>query len=256
MVYSFLPFFFSIIFFSIVSSFLVFFKFGFFFINFFLIFFVFKWFFSVFIEALLGYHFFFILDGFKFGFFLFVFREIIFFFSFFWFFFDIILVTVIDLGFFSTPLGVIKINPLGLPFLNSLLLLSRAVILTFSHYSFLSSNFSIFSLFFSFFFGLIFFFIQLSEYFSSFFSFRDRVYGSLFFLLTGFHGLHVILGIFFLILNFFRKFEKSLTFFHHVGFEFSILYWHFVDVIWLFLFFFVYWWVFFSLFYLEFLISN
>lgn len=195
-------------------------------------------------EAFIGYHSRFFLDCFKFGFFLFLFSELIFFFSFFWFFFDLVFVTSLDLGFVTVPIGLIKINPIGLPLFNSLLLLSRAVVLTFCHYFFLINCFSVLSLFFSIFLGFIFFLVQLSEYSNSFFAFSDRVYGRIFFLTTGFHGLHVLFGLSFLLFNLFRKFLKTFNFYHHMGFEFSILYWHFVDVIWLFLFFFVYWWVF------------
>jgi heme/copper-type cytochrome/quinol oxidase subunit 3 len=113
------------------------------------------------LEGLLGYQGFFVLDGLKFGFFLFLFSEFMFFFSIFWFFFDIILVTTLDIGFYSVPLGLEKINPFGLPFLNSLLLLSRAIVLTFSHYSFLSNNFSSLSLFFSIFLGFFFFWFSV-----------------------------------------------------------------------------------------------
>lgn len=134
------------------------------------------------------------------------------------------MVTRLDLGFFGAPIGVEKINPLGLPFFNSLLLLRSAVVLRFSHYNFLMNEFSLLSLFFCIFLGLIFLLIQVSEYKNSFFNFRDRVFGRIFFLTTGFHGIHVFIGVIFLFLNLVRKFLKVINFFHHSGFEFSILY--------------------------------
>jgi heme/copper-type cytochrome/quinol oxidase subunit 3 len=185
---------------------------------------LFFWVKRILLEGISGFHNFFVIDGLKFGFFLFLFSELIFFFRIFWFYFDVILVARIDLGLYNVPLGLLKINPFGLPFLNSLLLLRRAVVLTWSHYVFLLRGFSLFSLFFTFFLGFLFFVIQCFEYIGSFYGFSDSVFGRIFFLSTGFHGFHVLLGLLFLFFNFLRKIFKRINFFHHLGFEFSILY--------------------------------
>lgn len=207
------------------------------------------WFKDISFEGLRGFHNFFVIDGFKIGFAFFIFSEVIFFFRFFWVFFDSSLSPVLDLGDYWPPFGLVLINPFGVPFLNSLVLLSRAITLTWSHHRFLY-GFSYFKgLIFTIILGVFFLYIQYVEYNSSFFSFSDGVFGSLFFSLTGFHGLHVLLGVIFLFFNWIRLRNNHLVINHHLSFEFSIIYWHFVDVVWLFLFIFIYWWVF-----LEFII--
>lgn len=80
------------------------------------------------------------------------------------------------------------------------------------------------------------------EYYNAPFSFSDGAYGSTFFFATGFHGLHVIIGTIFLAVAFNRVMNYELTNQHHVGFESAILYWHFVDIVWLFLFIVIYGW--------------
>jgi cytochrome c oxidase subunit 3 len=84
--------------------------------------------------------------------------------------------------------------------------------------------------------------LQVLEYAHAAFGFKDGVYASTFYLATGFHGLHVIIGTLFLIVCQIRIYKGQLTAEKHLGFEFAAWYWHFVDVVWLFLFVFVYWW--------------
>jgi len=84
--------------------------------------------------------------------------------------------------------------------------------------------------------------LQLYEYLNASFSISDSVYGSTFFMLTGFHGFHVIVGTIFLVVCFFRFLNYHFTDSHHLGFEAAAWYWHFVDVVWLFLLISVYWW--------------
>jgi heme/copper-type cytochrome/quinol oxidase subunit 3 len=90
--------------------------------------------------------------------------------------------------------------------------------------------------------GILFMFLQVFEYKTAPFSITDGIYGSLFFLLTGFHGLHVMIGIIFLIVCAKRMEKEHFTSKHHLGFEAAAYYWHFVDVVWLFLFISLYWW--------------
>jgi cytochrome c oxidase subunit 3 len=133
---------------------------------------------------------------------------------------------------------------LGIPLLNTILLLMSGVTITYSHQAILSRNMylSIDGLVWTLIFGFIFIGLQLFEYRYSFFSINDGVYGSVFFILTGFHGLHVIIGCCFLCVSLYRLLNYHFTSEHHVGYEVGILYWHMVDVVWLFLFIFVYLW--------------
>lgn len=90
--------------------------------------------------------------------------------------------------------------------------------------------------------AFIFIFFQQLEYVESFYSFNDGVYGSLFFLMTGFHGIHVIVGAFFILVCFIRDRFFHFSPKHHIGFQTAAWYWHFVDVVWIFLFCVVYLW--------------
>jgi len=90
--------------------------------------------------------------------------------------------------------------------------------------------------------GFIFSFLQAVEYYEAKFTISDGIYGSIFFLATGFHGFHVLIGSTFLFVCLFRAMNHHFTRQHHFGFEAAAWYWHFVDVVWLFLFISVYWW--------------
>jgi len=90
--------------------------------------------------------------------------------------------------------------------------------------------------------GAVFTFLQGIEYYEANFSMSDGIYGSVFFLATGFHGFHVLIGSTFLFVCLFRLFSHHFTTQHHFGFEAAAWYWHFVDVVWLFLFVSIYWW--------------
>ena len=225
----------------------IFFKYG---SNFFIIFIfiliilIFIWFKDVCFEGLRGYHNFFVQDGLKYGMMLFIFREFIFFFCIFWLFFDTSIVLMIDVGDTWPIDGLVLINPLGVPLLNSFVLLRSAASVTWSHYSLLSNNNSLTRLFLTILLSVYFLLLQRIEYLESFFSIRRGIYGRIFFFSTGFHGLHVLFGSIFLIVNYTRILNNHFRYTHHLGFEFSIIYWHFVDVVWLFLFVFVYWWSF------------
>ena len=91
-------------------------------------------------------------------------------------------------------------------------------------------------------FGLAFTYVQWVEYCNAPFTMADGIYGSLFFMMTGFHGIHVIVGTAFLAVNWYRTYAYHFSPGHHLGFEFGAWYWHFVDVVWILLYFCVYWW--------------
>jgi cytochrome c oxidase subunit 3 len=91
-------------------------------------------------------------------------------------------------------------------------------------------------------FAILFTALQGLEYANAGFTFADGIYGTVFYFGTGFHGFHVIVGTLFIAVAFYRIIAYHLTETHHIGFEASILYWHFVDVVWLFLYVSVYWW--------------
>lgn len=84
--------------------------------------------------------------------------------------------------------------------------------------------------------------LQVFEYIEAPFTIADGIYGSTFFLATGFHGFHVFVGTVFLGICLVRVVQNHFTKHHHFGFEAAAWYWHFVDVVWLFLFVAIYWW--------------
>ncbi len=112
------------------------------------------------------------------------------------------------------------------------------------HHSILFGNKydAVISLFSTIFLGVIFTLWQLFEYQTAPFSISDSVYGSIFYLTTGFHGFHVLVGSTFLIVCLLRANNHHFTRQHHFGFEAAAWYWHFVDVVWLFLFIVFYLW--------------
>lgn len=175
---------------------------------------------------------------------LFIVSELLFFVSFFWAFFHSRLVPVVELGGRWPPCGIKAFNPFQVPLLNTVILLSSGVRVTWAHQGLLvGKNYEVWkSLFVTWFLGMYFLLLQLYEYINSSFRIRDSVFGSVFFVATGFHGFHVIVGSLFLIVMWVRVWLGHFSEFHHFGFEASAWYWHFVDVIWLFLFSVVYWW--------------
>ena len=181
---------------------------------------------------------------FKIGIILFIRSEVMFFFSFFWCYFDFVLVVDRELGRIWPPKGVRRINPFSVPLLNTLILLSSGVIITWRHFSILEDNWlwASFSLIVTLILGVYFLFIQWKEYYDTSYNFIRRGYGRIFFLATGFHGFHVFLGCRLILGNLSRIFQLRYDRIRHWNFEFVAWYWHFVDVVWLFLYLFVYWW--------------
>jgi heme/copper-type cytochrome/quinol oxidase subunit 3 len=136
----------------------------------------------------------------------------------------------------------ILVDPFRIPLLKTIILLSSGVTVTWCHHSVLGGKYqdAVLRLRVTCLLGRLFLCMQIMEYRLRYFSINSMVYGTVFFLLTGFHGMHVIVGTIFLMVCLFRLIIYDLKAFRHVGFERAAWYWHFVDVVWLFLFFFVY----------------
>lgn len=181
---------------------------------------------------------------FKTGIILFITSEVMFFVSFFWCYFDFVLVVDYELGGVWPPKGVQRINPFRIPLLNTIILLSSGVLITWAHFSILNNDWlvRVIRLLFTLILGVYFLFIQFQEYVDATYTFIRRGYGRIFFLATGFHGFHVLLGCLLITGSLVRIVSLRCDSFSHYNFEFSAWYWHFVDVVWLFLFIFIYWW--------------
>jgi len=182
--------------------------------------------------------------GLRIGMILFIISEIMFFVAFFWGFFHSSLAPTIAIGCVWPPIGIEPISAFGLPLLNTLLLLTSGATVTWTHHSIISGNKqeSVISLFLTIILALIFTVIQVFEYIQAPFTISSGIYGSTFFMSTGFHGFHVLIGTLFLSVCLYRLIKGHFTKEHHLGFEAAAWYWHFVDVVWLFLFVSVYWW--------------
>nr|UZZ44226.1 cytochrome c oxidase subunit III [Orthotrichia sp. XG-2021] len=180
----------------------------------------------------------------RYGMILFIVSEIFFFISFFWTYFHSSLSPNIELGTMWPPMNIEMFNPYQIPLLNSIILISSGITVTWTHHSLLKNNYTQanFSLTITLLLGIYFTILQAYEYQQSSFSLSDSIYGSTFFIATGFHGLHVIIGSIFLMMNLIRLNLNHFSKIHHFGFEAAAWYWHFVDVVWLFLYISIYWW--------------
>jgi cytochrome c oxidase subunit 3 len=203
------------------------------------------WFRDVVAEGtLLGNHTFAVQKGLNLGVALFIVSEIFFFISIFWAYFHSALAPTVELGTHWPPAGIASIDYLELPLLNTLLLLSSGASVTYAHHALIAGNRrgTLLGIIITIVLALTFTAIQGYEYYEAPFTISDGAYGSTFFFATGFHGLHVLIGTAFIAVSLFRILSYHLTDHHHLGFEASILYWHFVDVVWLFLYISIYWW--------------
>ena len=182
--------------------------------------------------------------GLRWGILLFICSEVFFFLSFFWAYFQARLCPNIEVGSSWPPVGVEVFRAFGVPLLNTVVLVSSGVRVTWAHHSLIEGKIAgcTMGLGITVILGLYFTALQGLEYYEASFSFADGVYGSTFFIATGFHGLHVIVGTLFLGVSLFRHFGGEFRANHHFGFEAAAWYWHFVDVVWLFLYLAVYWW--------------
>nr|YP_007025104.1 cytochrome c oxidase subunit III [Gorpis annulatus]AEI53347.1 cytochrome c oxidase subunit III [Gorpis annulatus] len=182
--------------------------------------------------------------GLKWGMILFIISEVFFFISFFWGFFHSSLSPTPEIGMVWPPSGIVVFNPMQIPLLNTMVLLSSGITVTWAHHSLMLSNHkqTLHALIFTVMLGLYFTILQGFEYMESSFSISDSVYGSSFYMATGFHGIHVIIGTTFLMVCLIRHNMYHFSSNHHFGFEAAAWYWHFVDVVWLFLYISIYWW--------------
>lgn len=218
---------------------------------------MFVWWKDVIKEGKSGHHKSLVQHGLRVGMALFILSEVMFFFAFFWSFFKAALAPelVFDGGHIFEegikviegvwpPVGVETFNAWDLPFINTLILLLSGTTVTWAHYSLLKNDRKslIQGLIVTVLLGLSFTALQAYEYGHAAFGFKDGIYSSNFYMATGFHGAHVIIGTIFLAVCLVRALKGDMSPKHHLGFEFAAWYWHFVDVVWLFLFAFVYVW--------------
>jgi cytochrome c oxidase subunit 3 len=184
-------------------------------------------------------------SGLRVGMVLFIFSEVMFFIAFFWAFFHS---SMPELNYVASPIwppeGVVPLNAWEMPFMNTLILLSSGGTVTAAHHFIRDGNKprAIFWIGMTVLLGVIFLGTQAYEFKHAAFGFTDGIYSTTFYMATGFHGLHVFIGVCFLTVCFFRAISGHFKPNQHVGFEAAAWYWHFVDVVWLFLFTSIYWW--------------
>ena len=182
----------------------------------------------------------------RYGMILFIASEVMFFVGWFWAFFDASLFpkAVDVVGGVWPPKGLTPINPFAFPLLNTMILLCSGTTVTWAHHSLIHGDrkglknglWCTIAL------GLLFSTIQAYEYIHAPFAFKGNIFGATFFMATGFHGFHVIVGTIFLAVCQYRAYKGDFTPRQHFGFEAAAWYWHFVDVVWLFLFLSIYVW--------------
>ncbi len=190
--------------------------------------------------------------GLRYGMILFIASEVMFFVAWFWAFFDSSLsadsaIQVSKATFTGghwPPQGIEVFDPWHLPLLNTLILLTSGTTVTWAHHALLHDDRRglVWGLVSTVLLGLLFTSVQAYEYAHAPFSFGGNIFGSTFFMATGFHGFHVIVGTIFLTVCLIRASRGDFTPKQHFGFEAAAWYWHFVDVVWLFLFFCIYVW--------------
>lgn len=185
-----------------------------------------------------------VLEGLKLGIILFISSEVFFFVRFFWAYFHSRISPCIEIGQVWPPMSVESFNPINVPLLNTLILLSSGVTVTWRHHCILINDHIIsnFSLCLTWILGLYFTALQGLEYWQACFCISDSCYGSTFYIATGFHGIHVLIGTSFLFICWFRNYFYQINIDHLLGFEIAAWYWHFVDVVWLILYSSIYWW--------------
>ena len=203
------------------------------------------WFLDISREAVIdGYHTRIVRNGLTLGFLFFIASEIMLFFGFFWAFFHSALSPAIDLGSIWPPKGLQYIKISDFPFYNTLLLIFSGFSVTWAHRGISIGSFksALDGLLLTIFLGFFFIILQGIEYFESTFNLQDGVYSSVFFLLTGLHGCHVIVGVIFLFFCFISLLYNHFLKDHYLRFVCAVWYWHFVDIVWILLFLTLYCW--------------
>ena len=188
----------------------------------------------------------------RYGMIMFIASEVMFFVAWFWAFFDASLfpneaiqaARTEVLGGQWPPQGIEVLDPLHLPLFNTVTLLLSGTTVTWAHHALLHNDRKglIWGLTLTVVLGVIFSYVQYYEYAHAPFAFGGSIYGSTFYMATGFHGFHVLVGTIFLAVCLLRAMKGQFTPQKHFGFEAAAWYWHFVDVVWLFLFFCIYIW--------------
>ena len=182
--------------------------------------------------------------GLRFGMMLFIASEVMFFFAFFWAFFSASLFPTEAIGYVWPPENIETIPAFDLPFMMTMILLLSGCTVTWAHHAILEGDQKnmVKALGLTVLLGVAFLGFQIYEYTHVAFGFTEGIFPSTFFMATGFHGFHVFIGTVFLYVCYKRAKKGHFTADRHFGFEAAAWYWHFVDVVWLFLFVAVYWW--------------
>jgi len=188
----------------------------------------------------------------RYGMILFIASEVMFFVAWFWAYFDAAIYAGEAVQYTRTeltgahwpPKGIAVFSPWELPLFNTLILLTSGTTVTWAHHAMLHGDRQGLKqgLWLTVLLGAFFTFVQVYEYSHAGFTFSGHIYGATFFMATGFHGFHVLVGTIFLAICLRRAYLGHFTQKQHLGFEFAAWYWHFVDVVWLFLFAAIYVW--------------
>ena len=182
--------------------------------------------------------------GLRYGMTLFIASEVMFFVAWFWAYFNASLFPTEQIGSAWPPADIHLFDPWHIPLINTLILLLSGTTVTWAHHALQEGNRKelIQGLVCTVGLGVIFTGFQAYEYMHAEFDFAGHIYGATFFMATGFHGFHVIVGTLFLAVCLGRSISGHFKSDHHFGFEAAAWYWHFVDVVWLFLFAAIYVW--------------
>ncbi len=188
----------------------------------------------------------------RYGMIMFIASEVMFFVAWFWAYFDVALFPGEAIQFERAeltggvwpPEGIQTFNPWPLPLFGTLILLTSGTTVTWAHHAMIENDRQSvkWGLWLTVLLGLAFTCVQAYEYITAYFGFSGHIYGATFFMATGFHGAHVIIGTIFLAVCLWRVYLGHFTPKQHLGFEFAAWYWHFVDVVWIFLFASIYVW--------------
>jgi len=182
----------------------------------------------------------------RYGMILFIASEVMFFVAWFWAYFNAALYPSLHEGIDGAwpPKGIELLDPFVFPLLNTLILLLSGTTVTWAHHALIHDDRKGLKngLWVTIALGLIFTCVQAYEYHHAEYGLADSIYGAAFYMATGFHGFHVIVGTIFLMVCLARSYKGDFTPRHHFGFEAAAWYWHFVDVVWLFLFIAIYVW--------------